>query len=554
VETLGLPSNPAGSPSQAAVTVRTRKGEIYRVIRDFGKGVSQILKWDMGGRAFAPVAADTSASADPWNAEFGGLTLAEVRAASVWSPRSASPAVPAFESLPMGTDGLTLVPTITPSAPLTPAEREAKVSQLADLHGRLARAEQLAESADDRANAVARESEARRRLGALDALKARRDETAGRKDEMTPFLQGPDNIDALLDAYVKAVPAVETERTALAEEAESLSTRIADAGSRPFLKAPMFWAGAGVTGVSFLVALILPMEGWYRSIYLVGLVAGLGLLVAALIVDFQRLAAKRAAEEKLAEVQKKTARLDDRLKKTFAGPVALIAQTNSGDVETFKARRRAAKEWAAELQALDEQEGALLRGKTRADLEADWQAAKARADALVRQGGEEVDVESLRDAIRRLTQELESAPGPAAATQSAASTGAGFSPLRDHGTDIGRCLARLSGGRLESVVESGGAVCVTRRGAPDAVPIDALSSGEAQLARVALTLGPWIARSAGLGMPLILDDPLSGLDQEARTALIETLAASAGDRQILLFTNAPVSAAAGLTQIALPAA
>jgi DNA repair exonuclease SbcCD ATPase subunit len=403
---------------------------------------------------------------------------------------------------------------------------------------------------------VAQEADVRRRLAALDALAARREGAAARKDEMAPFLQGPDNLDALLDGYLKAVPAVETERTQLTEEAAALEIGIEEAASRPFLKAPLFWAGAGVTALSFIIALTVALTGWFRAIYLVGLVAGLGLVVASLAMDFRRLAAKRGAEEKLADLQKKLARLDDRLKKTYAAPVALIAQTNSGDAETFKAKRRAAKEWAAELQGFDQQEAAMLAGKTRQGLDAEWQAAKTRAEALVRQSGEEVDVESLRDAIRRLTQELESGPAPSVPQRAAAqpTAGAGFAPVRDHAADIGRCLAKLSGARLDAVCEQNGSVGVRRRGSTDVVPIEALSSGEAIEARLAITLGTWAARRAGLGLPLILDDPLAGLDQEGRHALIATLAAVVGDRQILLLTNAPVPAAAGLTQIPLPAA
>jgi energy-coupling factor transporter ATP-binding protein EcfA2 len=559
VETLGPLSIPAGGTAQAAVTVKLRNGDIYRVIRDFGKDMLQILKFDMGTRAFTQVASDPSALAALWSAECDGLTLSDAEAVSVWSPRTSPPTGAAAETPPWGSDSLSAGPAPAAAIVLTPEQRAAKVEQLAQLQGRLARAEQQAESADERANAVAQEADVRRKLAALDALAARREGAAARKDEMAPFLQGPENLDALLDGYIKAVPSVETERTELTEESAALAIRVEEAASRPFLKAPMFWAGAGVTALSFIVALTVALSGWFRAIYLVGLVAGLGLLVASLMMDFRRLAAKRAAEDKLADVQKKLTRLDDRLKKTYAAPVALIAQTNSGDAETFKAKRRAAKEWAAELRAFDEQETAMLAGKTRADLDAEWQAAKARADALVRQGGDEVDVESLRDAIRKLTQELDSAPAPSSARSApaqpaAAGAGFGFAPVRDHAADIGRCLAKLSNARLDAVCELNGSVGVKRRGATDAAPIEALSSGEAIETRLAITLGSWAARRAGLGLPLILDDPLSGLDQEARHALIAALAALVGDRQILLLTNAPVPAAAGLTQIPLPAA
>ncbi|MFZ5877697.1 MAG: AAA family ATPase [Nitrospirota bacterium] len=553
-ETLGVPAGSAGNAAQAAVTVKVRTGEIYRVIRDFGKGVTQTLKWDAGTRAFTPVAADAG---DPWGAELDGLALPDVRSASVWSPRAPLPPTGAESDAPSwnADDAARLPPVVA----LTPEQREAKVTRLAELQGRLARAEQAAQSAEEQTTASAREAELRRRVAALDALAARRQEAAARGDDMNPFLKGPENLDALIESYLKAVPAVEQERAALEEQTADLVARVEATDGKPFVKAPMFQAGAVVTALSFLVALAVPMEGWYRAIYLVGLLGGLGLVVTSLVLDFRRQAARSAAEAALADLRKKAARLDDRLKKPFAALTALIAQTKSDDVETFKANRRAAKDWEAGRQAFDREEAAILGGKSRADLEAQWQAAKAKADALFNARGEDADVESLRDAIRMLSAELDAAPvaSPARSAPSPQSTpgsGPGFAPLRDHAAEIDRCVAALSGGRITSVSERNGSICVTRRESPDPVPIEALSSGEALAVRVAVAVGAWIARRAGLGVPLILDDPLSGLDPEGRVALINALAAAAGERQILLLTNAPVPAAAGVTQIALSAA
>jgi energy-coupling factor transporter ATP-binding protein EcfA2 len=553
-ELLGLPPGPASNASQAAVTVKARTGEIYRVIRDFGKGMTQTLKWDTGTRAFAPLSPNAG---DPWNAEFDGLALPEVRSASVWSPRAPIPIGAASDAPSWNADDVTRLPPARVA--LTQEEREAKVSRLVDLQGRLARAEQAAQSADEQANASAREALARRRLAALDALAARRQEAAARSDEMTPFLQGPDNLDSLIESYLKAVPAVEQERTALDEQAADLAARVDESGDKPFVKAPLFQAGAVVTGLSFLVALVVPMAGWYRSIFFVGLLGGLGLVVTSLVLDFRRQAARRAAETALAEVRRKTAKLDDRLKKPYAALTALIAQTKSADAEAFKAKRREAKEWAAGLRDFDQEEAAILGGKARADLEAEWQAAKATADALVNTRSEDADVESLRDAIRLLTAELDAATVVSSAANAPTSqptpgAGTGFAPLRDHVAEINRCVAALSGGQISSVCEQNGSVCVTRRGSPDLVALDALSSGEVLQVRLAVAVGAWTARRAGLGIPLILDDPLSGLDPEGRAALITTLAAAAGDRQILLLSNAPIPAAAGVTQIALSAA
>jgi uncharacterized protein YhaN len=285
----------------------------------------------------------------------------------------------------------------------------------------------------------------------------------------------------------------------------------------------------------------------------VGLVAGLGLLVTALALDFRRLGKKRTLEDRHAELQKKAGRLEDRLKKTYAAPIAMMAQTQCADPETLKAKRRAAKEWSAEQERFDREEASLLGGKGRIELEAEWQAAKARADQLTREAGEEVDLESLRDAIRHLTHELDSAPAqaPTGAAVAAPRNGSPPAPVRDHAADIAGCLARLSDARFEAVSQRDGQLCVKRRGETDAVPVDLLSSGEALQTRVAVALGAWVARRSTLGFPLLMDDPLATLDPKSRSVLLETMAAVAGDRQIIVFTNAPVSDVAGVIQTAL---
>jgi energy-coupling factor transporter ATP-binding protein EcfA2 len=547
---LGLSAKDAAGPAQAAVTVRLRKGDIFRVISDFTKGAFQILRWESGSRAFTPISSDPSALAQLWEAECGGMALADVRDAVLWSPAvtlvSGNEDLPAFT--PVSVSEAPAPPTV-----LTPQERAAKVARLAELQTSLVRAERLAKTSDERSEAVAREAQTRNRVAALDALVARRVESAGRKDEMAPFLQGSKDLDALLDGYVKALPALEEERTALQEDAEGVAAQIEEAGATPLLKAPLFLAGAGLTGISFVVALVRTTWEWLPVLYGIGLAIGVTMVVTALLLDFRRLARKRALETKHAELQKKASRLEDKLKKTYAAPIALIAQTGSGDVETFKAKRRAAKEWAAEQDRFIREEAEILAGKTRADLEADWRAAKAKAAELTREAGEDVDLESIRDAIGHLTRELDgsTAASTPASTTDASHNGGPHTPLREYASDIDGCVAKLTNARLVSVCEHHGVLCVKRRDVAEPVPLNAISHGETIQARVAVVLGAWAGRRNGLGFPLILDDPLAGLDPQGRKALLDTMVGVVGDRQIIVLSNAPVPEMAGVAQTAL---
>lgn len=543
---IGLSTKDAAGPAQAAVTVKLRTGDIVRVITDFSKGAFQILKWEPATRAFAPLAAAPSALAPLWAPECHGLPLADVRAAVLWSPAS---------TIPLGDGELpAFVPgAAPPSAILTPDERAARVARLAELQTTLVRAERLAKSADQRTDAVAREAKARNRVAALDALNARRADSASRKDEMAPLLRGSKDLDAQLDGYIKALPALAEEQAALQEDLAGLAVQIEEAGATTLLKAPLFLAGAGITGVSFVVAMIRTTAWtWLPVLFGVGLAVGLTLVVTALLLDVRRLARKRAMETQRADLQKKASRLEDRLKKTYAAPIAMIAQTGAGDAETLKAKRRAARDWVEEQDRFAREEADLLGGKTRADLEADWQAAKAATEELTREAGEDVDIESLRDAIRHLTQELDSAPSAASAPAvTAPHNGSSPVPLRDYATDISACLSKLTDARFSSVSDDQGRLRLVRRDAPDQAALDAVSSGEALQARLAVALGAWIARRNGLGFPLILDDPLAGLDPRSRKALLDTMAAAAGDRQIILLTNSAVPDIAGVSQTAL---
>jgi len=91
---------------------------------------------------------------------------------------------------------------------------------------------------------------------------------------------------------------------------------------------------------------------------------------------------------------------------------------------------------------------------------------------------------------------------------------------------------------------------VRRRGGSEA-PLDALSTGEARVVRVAIAVGAWAARQAEFNFPLLLDDPLSALDPATRVVLFDTLTRLGAGRQIIVFANEPAPNAPGIAQTAL---
>jgi energy-coupling factor transporter ATP-binding protein EcfA2 len=533
----------AGGSAQAAVTVRLRSGEIHRLVMDFAKETFHILTWDPNGKSFTPAARDTSALDQFWRSECDGLPLETVRTLVAWSPRSTF--TPGGDAAPDFTGGIPV-----PARALTSEERSARVQRLAELNTRLAEAERSERADDERAEAAAKEAELRSRLAALNALRARREASAERQDEMTPFLQVPKDLDAQLEGYVKAIPALHEERTGLEEETGALALEIEGLAAPSLLKTPIFLAGAGLTALSFLAGAIITLTGWMQHLYLIGLVGGLGFLIASLALDFRRLSQKKSLEARRDELVTKASHLEDRLKKSYAAPIALMTRTKCSDPETLQARRRAALDWAAEQADFDREKKDMLRGATPDAIEADWLAAKARIEALLREVGERVDVESLRDAIGLLTRELEAPAAGGARPTAPSAPSAGVDPLQAHAAEINACLLRLSEDRLEALSARDGAVLVRRRGGSEA-PLDALSAGEAHVARVAIAVGAWAARHAGFDFPLLLDDPLSALDPKTRAVLLDTLTRLGAGRQIIVFANEPAPNAPGISQTAL---
>jgi energy-coupling factor transporter ATP-binding protein EcfA2 len=527
----------AGGSAQAAVTVRLRSGEIHRLVMDFAKETFHILTWDPNGKSFTPAARDASALDQFWRSECDGLPLETVRTLVAWSPRSAF--TPGGDAAPDFTGG-----TPAPAHALTSEKRAAMVQRLAELNTRLAEAERSERADDERAEAAAKETALRSRLASLDALRARREASVEQTDEMTPFLQVPKDLDAQLERYVKAIPALHEERTALEEAAGALGLEIEGLAAQSLVKTPIFLGGAGLTALSFLAGAIITLTGWMQYLYLIGLVGGLGLLIASLALDFRRLGKKKSLEARRDDLVTKASHLEDRLKKSYAAPIALMTRTTCPDPATLQAKRRAALDWAAEQADVDREEKAVLRGETRDAIEADWQAAKARIEALLREVDERVDVESLRDAIGLLTRELE-APAAGASRPTA-----GGDPLQAHAAEINACLLRLSEDRLEALSARDGAVLVRRRGGSEA-PLDALSTGEARVVRVAIAVGAWAARQAEFNFPLLLDDPLSALDPATRAVLLDTLTRLGAGRQIIVFANEPAPNAPGIAQTAL---
>ncbi|MEO5656274.1 MAG: AAA family ATPase [Nitrospiria bacterium] len=541
----GLLASGSHGAAQGAVTLKLRSGTIYRVARDFAKETFHLLRWDAAGKAFVSESTDPGIIERLWQPECDGLPLEVLRTHIAWTPGWIPDTPSTGEALPDFTGA---------SAPadhaLTPEERAAKVSRLAELTGALAGAEQTSHSIEERTEARGREVQARNRLAALDALRARRRASAERGHEMAPLLGGPQDLDGQLDGYAKALAAAHEEREASEEELAQIGIEL-DVPTRPIWQAPLFWAGAVGTGVSFLAAVFVPLTGGFQHLYLAGLAAGFGLLIASVALDFRGMGRRKALDTRRTELTRKMSRADDRLKKTYAAPVALMTQTKCPDVETLKTKRRAAREWAAEEERLEREEAAILGGTTREALETDWQAIKIRAETLTQHAADEVDLESLQDAIGALTRELQSAAPPRHAPDLPAAGGAPVDPLAAHGADINACLLRLSEERLEAVSVRAGTVAVRRRGATTDSTLDHLSTGESVLARTAIVLGAWAARRAGLGLPLLLDDPLSPLDLRSRKVLLDTMTGVAGDRQILLFANDPLPEMPGVTQIPL---
>ena len=121
--------------------------------------------------------------------------------------------------------------------------------------------------------------------------------------------------------------------------------------------------------------------------------------------------------------------------------------------------------------------------------------------------------------------------------------------LESHATEW---LRRLTQGRYDRLEYDGRSIlaAIDRNGS--SVTFDRLSSGVQDMVYLSILWAGWQLTSSGISaLPVVLDDPLGGLDAPGRQAVIETLKELGQHRQIILLTTASHSSKDNLQYIEL---
>lgn len=591
--TLG---NGGDGPCQYGMVYRTADGAVFRFIRDLGRRKVHLSQRD-GAGTFQVAAADPDSAFKTITSHFKGFRFLDLNLFFNLSrglmPSSRPPAWPtAVESAPVaaGFDAVTTVaPQPAPAAVAAPIDREAKTKRLAEIKQQLARADALGKIEDQVADTQAKLAERRRLQRTVSERRAALD--GQNMNHPIAKLALPADLDSRLHE-VETQESVRNERLAgFEEELDTLTVDISTVRERPFYQNRLLQAGAGVIVVALVVALFVPMPTLGRNLFLLAFLAGAGMAGYALWTD----AAAAGNRAKLVARQRDLTRQRDaflsQYRREHSAIYKLIEGAGAKDVETFREQLR---DYRAQLAAAAERRQEverLLGGRTPEALQEEVETLARNLTELEERLRHETalaqDTYTLEEEARRLEAELNQVDLGATQVGAVIANGGGFigqsedgggrsegggipadsrslhPPVPPGATLLSPTVAerfanhplrgRLADARpalrakLQELITALGCDLTAElddrlevtwvRPNTGPVAFETFSSGQQDLLYLAWFLAVAETLDPQSDFPLILDDPLTALDDDGLKKALDILARFAQNRQILLFAQ-----------------
>lgn len=543
---------------QAALIFQSQDGGLYRLVRDFVKDIGSLSKLDQN-KKFNLLSKDED--------QITGFIHSEIRELSPGQLR---------EELLLSRSGMPSSSPLTPHAsrltsPTGPQHKTAdraslqfKTKRLEEIQASLALADQVAKLEEQLDDVQSRLLELRRQRERYEDHARELKQLLQEQAAYEGFQNLPKNVSTLLDEYQMAEKTHAQEVRELDEQKMEIEDQLALIPAIPIFLSKPFLAGIGVMVLSLLVALILHLEGIWQTLYFLGLLIGAGLIAVSVFLDVRLLTQRKSTEGKLDEISHAQEALEARFKKQNTAVFDLLKKASCQNLDQLKDKIRGYKELLRSVQDLKEAQSRILGNKSLPDLEREQQALSATAKELESKikgvRGAPSDIYSLQEEMRMIQREIEeqqtlklkgTGKAEQVADQTASEKGNPSVPwfpqskqfeaipkkqLEIHTTEWLRRLTQNRYDRLEYDAHSN--LTVTgRSGSP--VAFGQLSSGVQDQVHLSILLAGWQLTSSGIpALPLVLDDPLVGLDESSRQVAVETLKDLGQNRQIILLTTA----------------
>jgi uncharacterized protein YhaN len=548
-------------PAQAAVILQGKDRGIYRITADYQKGMFNLSKLDPSGQK--TLLEKERKKIIGWVCEqAGGMQEGDLSALFLID-RLQFPSAASQEngwgahrpaSTPKKLEAASDPMQEGQQEILTPELRAEKQKQIREIQQKL---DEMAKVEEELLNARDRISQSKRRLNQLRDLDLEETQIQEAETKKYAAFAGIETVRPdLIKQYEAAVQNKQTELTQLEEQKEKIQADLTSIGEADLFQDQKLRIGIVVTVCSFLLPLFVTLQGPFRYLFPVGVLAGIGLSLFAYLQLTGRATAKKALEKKLTGVNEKAHLLQRKFDKEHKEMTDLLTKTGCKEIQEFKDRLRAYQQYVNKKREITEKKEALLKGETVEEInlvieEADKQA-KILEDQFQSYSGLTEELYRLEESLRhsepiKEPQSIEMPDlGPlptainTATTLSFIPTALSIGKQRnpplalqqvEQQTNILYALFKqIQNGKLH--LKEDGGIRINDSG------MDQVSSGTADQIFLSFLLAT-LDQFSNVAFPLVLDEPFSILSPPSQETALELLRGASKRRQIILFTVYP---------------
>ena len=553
-----------GQPAQAAVILQAKDNGTYRITADYLKGIFNLSRLEPSGQK--TLIEKEQKKITGWVCEQSGGMREEELSALFLIDRIQFPSVAsqmnglgaARPDAASGAFGSTLKKPLFSSSEsesvqeaLTPAMRAEKEKQAQEIRRKL---EEMAKVEEEMLNTRDKASDLKRRLNQLRDLDFQGSQLTEAEEKRFSNLSGIEAVRPdLIRQYETAVQNKQNELTQLEEQKQESEGQLAQIGETDFFQDRQLRIGAVVMVAAFLLPFVVTLQGPFRYLFPIGVLAGISLSLFSYLQLNRRITTKKVLERKWAGVNEKIHSVQRKFDKEYKEVIDLFSKIGCKDVQEFKDRYRSYQQHLQRKKEITEKRETLLKGETVEAMEQRIQEIEAQVkiqeDRLQGYSGLTEELYRLEESLRHAASPPESpeiempdlGPVPMAAGSPAASSfvQAAISIGKQKTSPLSLAQIEQQSNILYSLFKQtqNGKLHLKENGEikADEFGLDQVSSGTADQIFLSFLLAT-LDQFSTTPFPLVLDEPFSVLASASQETALELLRGASKRRQVLLFT------------------
>ncbi len=571
---------------KAALTFKDKKGDTYRVIRDFSKDKANLFKLDSSNN-FIIINKNKDMIDQLMISEIIGLKEDEyaylfslkypIYTSSNGTYESANEETALLDEMPVverleGLEGNVMEDQESESVDRIKNDEELafKQKRLITLKEALTKVDQLSKieyKIDDVQNKL---SDAKKRLESLNIAEKESAQNINSLESLKTFAELPANIniDELIDSYEKKEIEKAKELDEVREELEHLKERRDLIPNKPVFQNPFLIAGAVLITASLFSVMSFNLTDIFQILFFVGFFGGAGSIAFAIFNDFQNSSKRKELDLKIDNINKQLNDKNTRYGKEDAQFQDILKKTSSSNAQELGLRYKKYQELLQQKEFLEEKKKRLLEGKEREEIEGEFkqlQKEKAELDAKV-QGytGLSTDIYDIEAEIKKIEKEIRAYTGTGNKEKKTAASHKAHNIKADRHSDkteaiswsilekiLGKdphdllplienkaklYLQRLTLGRYSGLNINGG-IYLTAKDKDKKAELNKLSKSMIDQVYLALHFALTSILSAKHPFPFLIDDPFLTFDPQREAIAVDILREMAKDNQVIFLSS-----------------